>query len=78
MKFVGIALAILTVMSCIAIADEPLTVVKTEFPAQGQDTNTKPYELKWQRRVLAVQLAFAATLQKTDPVETGSISHQSQ
>jgi hypothetical protein len=32
------------------------------------------YPEDWQRRLLAVQLAYAATLQPIDPVETGSIN----
>lgn len=44
--------------------------VEAVYPAQ--------YPLRWQRRLLAAQLAFAATLQKTDPVETGSVTHQTQ
>ena len=77
MRIMGIALATLIAASCpIAAAEmsgDRSTSVRSEEIEQSPS-----YSLAWQRRLLAVQKAFAATLKQTDPVQTGSITPQDQ
>lgn len=78
MRTLGIAFGALIFLSCTTMAEEPIAVTQQTEAAQTNDAMEAPYPLKWQRRLLAAQLAFAATLQKTDPIETGAINPQVQ
>lgn len=78
MRTLGIAIVALAVLSCYAAADEPIAAVHQAVTAPTDDATQVTYPLKWQRRLLAAQLSFAATLQKTDPIQTGSITLQAR
>lgn len=78
MRTLGIAFGALIILSCTAMAEEPIAVTEQAVAAPTEDATEAPYPLKWQRRLLAAQLAFAASLQKTDPIETGAITPQVQ
>jgi hypothetical protein len=70
-------LATFIAVSCPIAASELPT---TEIHVASKLDEAKPvtYTLEWQRRLLAVQLEFAATLEETDPVQTGSITRSVQ
>ena len=76
MRTLGTAIVALSLLSCSAAADEPIAALSEPVVDTAEAEVT--YPLKWQRRLLAVQLAFAATLNKVDPVETGSITLRDQ
>ena len=78
MRTLGIAFGALIILSCNAMAEEPMAVIEQTVAAPTEDAMEVSYPLKWQRRLLAAQLAFAATLKKTDPIETGAITPQVQ
>jgi hypothetical protein len=42
--------------------------------APAENPQLAAYPLEWQRRLLAAQLAFAATLDQIDPIKTGGIN----
>ena len=77
MRTLGAAIAIIALLSGNTVADEP-AAAKGQGALSTTDAAEAGYPLKWQRRLLAAQLAFAATLSEIDPVETGSINPQAQ
>lgn len=78
MRTLGIACGVLICLSCTVVAEEAIAVAEQPMTASTEDVVEAPYPLKWQNRLLAAQLAFAATLQQTDPIETGAITPQVQ
>lgn len=77
MRVLGMILAAFLMLTCATSAEET-GVANDMQEALPSDTVLSEYPLKWQRRLLAVQLAFAATLRATDEIETGSITPQAQ
>lgn len=80
MRIQGIVLAVFALATPVC-ADEvrqgDTTVPIVETNAHGQQAS--PYQLRWQRRLIEVQTAFAATLNApVDRVETGSIIRSDQ
>lgn len=78
MRTLGAAIATIALLSCGTVADEPAAVEDQAELSMTIDAVEASYPLKWQRRLLAAQLAFAATLNELDPVETGSINPPAQ
>lgn len=78
MRTLGTAFGALIILSGIAMADEASPVAGQAVAAPIEGAIEVSYPLKWQRQLLAAQLAFAATLQKTDPIETGSVTPQAR
>lgn len=72
------AVLILVALPCVALANETAIDKRDTLLAQAEGEVPEVYALKWQRQLLVVQLAFAATLADTDPLETGSINPQAQ
>lgn len=80
MRIQGIVLAVFA-LTTTAYADEALQRDARTFVVRSDvhEQPTAPYQLKWQRRLIEVQTAFAATLgNPIDRVETGSITHSDQ
>lgn len=77
MRVLGTILAAFLMLTCATSAEET-SVANDMQAALPSDIVPSEYPLKWQRRLLAVQLAFAATLRATDDIETGSITPQAQ
>lgn len=77
MRILGTLLAAFLMLTCATSAEETSGAndIQAALPS---DIAPAEYPLKWQRRLLAVQLAFAATLKTTDEIETGSITPQAQ
>ena len=61
-----------------ASADETVAAAHPAPSVEVENAAYVAYPLEWQRRLLAIQLAFAATLSEMDPLETGSINPQAQ
>ena len=78
MRTLVTALAAFVFLSFGVVAEEPLAAVDPVVTANAETSRPVTYPLKWQRQLLAAQLAFAATLQQVDPVETGSITPPAQ
>ena len=78
MRTLGTALAASVLLSFGAAADEPSAAVSPSVTSEAEASQPIRYPLEWQRRLLAAQLAFAATLQQVDQVETGAITPQAQ
>lgn len=78
MRTLGTTVFALLALSGTALADETVVAIGQDPAAQAASAAHVAYPLEWQRRLLAVQLAFAATLSETDPMETGSINPLAQ
>lgn len=78
MRTCGLALATILALASPAIAELHSNASEGPVPKLAEETRPANYPLEWQRRLLAVQAAFAATLQPIDAVETGSITPRAQ
>lgn len=74
MRTWGVAIAAFMAWSYGAPAAEQSAAIDVTMPALTQHATSKSYPLEWQRRLLAAQLDFAATLPEVDLVETGTIT----
>lgn len=57
-------------------AGQQLPAPLTESTVTDSATDSSAYPYKWQRRLLAAQVAFANSLVGTDLIETGAINPQ--
>lgn len=74
MRSWGVAIVVVMAWSCSALAGEHSAANDVARPVLTEHSTSKSYPLEWQRRLLAAQVAFAESLTKVDPVETGSIT----
>ena len=74
MRTLGTAVAALVFLSCSVMADEQVAVSSQSPTSPVGKPAPDTYEIEWQRRLLAVQLDFVATLPSIDPVKTGAIT----
>ena len=77
MRVFTATLATFIAVSCPVAASE-LPTAEITVASQLDEAEPVIYALEWQRRLLAVQLEFASTLEQIDPVQTGSINRSVQ